>query len=279
MGQLKIAIIGDGYTNRSEAHFFLSDVEIAKRSLLIRPPFKQRALQIAFTVLNGDNRFRCGVPKGTAPGAEVLICNIPKIAEALEPNVYDIILVLVNKQGSGSSEGQLAIVGVGNHVDPEDEKGIDGKVSHEIGHIFTGEGHVLLFGGIMGSMTNGGRDAYTQTFIPAHQDLINQKLDQAAGGFATTEVPIVTITQATKVNENQVLVRATVANDAAVMKVATYLDNVLASEHIYWDRNPSASTATGIRAFTPAPPGTHTIKVVVTDVTYKQFSTSKPITI
>src|SRR3990167_9852925 len=106
----KIAIIGENY-HQSEDALFKADAEIAKRGIMIRPPFKQRASQIEVTIFSGTNKFNCRVPRGSSIGNTVLVCDNTKIWKAVKIP-YEAIIVLVNGKGYGSG-GQIAVVGMG----------------------------------------------------------------------------------------------------------------------------------------------------------------------
>lgn len=283
----KFLIMGDKYGRRDQ-NLYLQDVESAKQGLLLRPPLAQRQSQIEFTVLDGNNGLRCAVPRNASLGEGTLVCDVAKIQRVIGNIPFDSIIILVNGAGFGSGDSPVATIGTGGHDNSAATNAslggtfstrLDSIVAHEVGHAAFLMGHVLPFGGVMGTPCNGGGCVVLEPYYQPHMDMINQRLDSIAGAFNDVENPVVSIINpldnANISSGTQIPLRFTATDNTGVMKFEVLIDDVAVSTtdtaNIVWARNPFANTPTApfLRSFPIITPlGAHTIKVKAYDAAY-----------
>ena len=222
-----IAVVGDGY-KRNEQALFLSDLQIIKSELFLRPPCSQRWWQFNFIPLSWQNKFQC--TQGTP--FEGSYCNDAKVAAevaaaGVHPQAY---LVLIKSQGGGGA-GAVCVVGMSFH-----DAVHSGSVGvHELGHALFGlpDGG----GGIMASTCNQGACGYNQTFTSGNQQIINAILDQRATPF-TGQLPSVIIMSPqnnfTTTTGGSMMVMAEVTN---VTSVEFFWDGISKGDYVFWLRS------------------------------------------
>ena len=112
--EFSVVILGDGYGSAKAQ--FTADASDVQKGMLDRPPFRQRRNQIVFYQGSYNNKFACKVISGNASLSHALDCSWSKIfKEAASVHPYSLVIVLVNKQGYGTGNTGIAVIGTGAH--------------------------------------------------------------------------------------------------------------------------------------------------------------------
>ena len=145
-GTLYVAIIGDKYTDLNE---FNSDANDVIASFLSLSPYKDRAAQIRFNLVNNASDLECQYHPVVT---RLLYCNNSLVTSAVNASgvSYDTIVVIVDSSIYGGSGGSIAVTYNGSEM--------EGVGAHELlGHTFGGllDAYILYSGnGILDNKTH-----------------------------------------------------------------------------------------------------------------------------
>jgi len=250
-----LAVIGDGY-RRSEEALFLSDYNLCKSELLMRPPFLQRQSQINMYSTTWQNSLRCkagNLWEGTSCSGNV----VGKVNAFGQP--WNAILVIIKNQGSGGAVigGQIAAAGMILH---SIESG--GVSVHEMGHVFG------LYDGSGALMSAAGGGTWNTAFTPEQQVTINNRLNQLTG-FFTSNPPTMTITTPPDNYSIQaggsLLVHADMSIETTSVQV--FWDGEIKASNVFWARSYYSNPTNGMTFWiSPLSVGNHICRVVATGI-------------